>query len=192
MADAGTGRVFAIATVMRPPCDNRPMIQIDIRPLWRISREGEEREFEFKLVEILAELDATAKLTLAAERARISYRHAWNLIQEWERFFGAPLVTKARGRGTTLTPLGKSLLLAGRRAQARLAPELSNLASEFTRALNATLTDAPPALVVHASHDFAIAGLRESCAAAGIPFDLQYKGSFDALAARIRGGEDVT
>ena len=167
------------------------MIQIDIRPLWRIARDGEEREFEFKLVEILAELDATAKLTLAAERARISYRHAWNLIQDWERFFGAPLVTKARGRGTTLTPLGKSLLLAGRRAQARLAPELSNLASEFTRALNATLTDSPPALVVHASHDFAIAGLREGCARAGIGFDLQYKGSFDALAALRRGECDV-
>ena len=166
------------------------MIQIDIRPLWRI-RAGEEREFEFKLVEILAELDATAKLTLAAERARISYRHAWNLIREWERFFGAPLVSKARGRGTTLTPLGRTLLLAGRRAQARLAPELANLASEFSRALNATLAESPPALVMQASHDFAIAGLRERCDAAGASFDLQYKGSFDALAALRRGECDV-
>jgi putative molybdopterin biosynthesis protein len=166
------------------------MIHIDIRPLWRI-RSGEEREFEFQLIELLAELDATAKLTQAAERAGISYRHAWNLIEDWERFFGAPLVTKQRGRGTYLTALGKRLLLAGRRAQARLAPELANLASEFASALNATLSESVASLAMQASHDFAIAGLREIAAAGGIPIDLQYKGSFDALAALRRGECDI-
>ena len=166
------------------------MIQIDIRPLWRI-RAGEEREFEFQLVELLAELDATAKLTQAAERAGISYRHAWNLIGEWERFFGAPLVVKERGRGTRLAPLGKRLLHAGRRAQARLAPELANLASEFARALNESLSDATPGLAVQASHDFAIAALRDLGAPSHPAIDLQYKGSFDALAALRRGECDV-
>jgi len=166
------------------------MIQIDIRPLWRI-RAGEEREFEFRLVELLAELDATGKLTLAAERAKLSYRHAWNLIEDWERFFGAKLVTKQRGRGTVLTLLGKRLLLAGRRAQARLAPELSNLASEFARSLNATLSESCAALAVQASHDFAVAQLPAACAARGIAIDVQYKGSFDALAALRRGECDL-
>ncbi len=166
------------------------MIQIDIRPLWRI-RSGEEREFEFQLIELLAELDVSAKLTQAAEKAGISYRHAWNLIEDWEKFFGSPLVTKARGRGTTLTPLGKRLLLAGRRAQARLAPELANLASEFARSLNETLSEALPTLVMQASHDFAVAGLGEISSAAGVSVDLQYKGSFDALAALRRGECDI-
>lgn len=166
------------------------MIQIDIRPLWRI-RSGEEREFEFQLIELLAELDVSAKLTQAAEKAGISYRHAWNLIEDWEKFFGSPLVTKARGRGTTLAPLGKRLLLAGRRAQARLAPELANLASEFARSLNETLSEALPTLVMQASHDFAVAGLGEISSAAGVSVDLQYKGSFDALAALRRGECDI-
>jgi molybdate transport repressor ModE-like protein len=166
------------------------MIQIDIRPLWRI-RAGEEREFDFQLVELLAELDATAKLTLAAERAMLSYRHAWNLVEDWERFFGAKLVTKERGRGTTLTLLGKRLLLAGRRAQARLGPELANLASEFARSLNATLSESCAALAVQASHDFAVAQLPAMCAARGIAIDVQYKGSFDALAALRRGECDL-
>ena len=166
------------------------MIHIDIRPLWRI-RSGEEREFEFQLVELLAALDATGKLTLAATRAGISYRHAWNLIADWEKFFGAPLVTKSRGQGTTLTELGKRLLLAGRRAQARLAPELANLASEFARSLNATLSHELPTLVMQASHDFAVAGLRDLSAEAGISVDVQYKGSFDALAALRRGECDI-
>ena len=166
------------------------MIQIDIRPLWRI-RAGEEREFEFRLIELLAELDASGKLTLAAERAKLSYRHAWNLVEDWERFFGAKLVTKQRGRGTVLTLLGKRLLLAGRRAQARLAPELSNLASEFARSLNATLSESCAALAVQASHDFAVAQLPAVCAARGFAIDVHYKGSFDALAALRRGECDL-
>ncbi len=174
----------------RAVSDNGPMIHIDIRPLWRI-RAGEEREFEFQLIEILAELDATAKLTAAAGRAGISYRHAWNLIEDWQRFFGASLVVKARGRGTSLTPLGKRLLLAGRRAQARLAPELANLASEFASALNASLSESLPTVVMHASHDFAIAGLHEMSRSRGIALELQYKGSFDALASLRRGECDV-
>jgi molybdenum-dependent DNA-binding transcriptional regulator ModE len=74
------------------------MIRIDIRPVWRIRSSGAEREFDFQLVTILERLDATSKLTHAAESADISYRHAWNMIAEWEQFFGAPLVDKAKGR----------------------------------------------------------------------------------------------
>jgi len=108
------------------------MIRIDIRPVWRF-RAGTEREFDFQLIAILDELEATAKLTEAARKAGVSYRHAWNLIEEWERFFGAPLVEKEQGVGTRLSLLGKRLLLAGRRAEARLAPELGNLAADFAR-----------------------------------------------------------
>jgi len=166
------------------------MIRIDIRPVWRF-RGDTEREFDFELIAILGELDASAKLTHAAEKAGLSYRHAWNLIAEWEAFFGAPLVTKERGRGSSLTPLGERLLWAGRRAHARLAPELDNLAAEFTRSLNESLNDAKAALAIQASHDFAIGRLRELASNAGIEMDLQYKGSFDALAALRRGECDL-
>ena len=47
--------------------DNAAMIRIDIRPVWRIRSSGAEREFDFQLVTILERLDATSKLTLAAE-----------------------------------------------------------------------------------------------------------------------------
>jgi molybdate transport repressor ModE-like protein len=166
------------------------MIRIDIRPVWRF-RGDTEREFDFQLIAILEELDVSAKLTQAAEKAGISYRHAWNLVADWEQFFGAPLVVKTKGRGSSLSPLGKRLLWAGRRAQARLAPELDNLAAEFARALNASLPGAAPTLVMHASHDFAIAVLRDLAASSGASVDLQYKGSFDALAALRRGECDI-
>jgi len=167
------------------------VIRIDIRPVWRFRSETGERAFDFQLLTILERIDATSKLTAAAESADISYRHAWNLITEWEQFFGAPLVDKAKGRGTTLTPLGRRLLLAGRRAQARLAPELDNLAAQFERTLDASLSDAAAGLAIHASHDFAIGALRDLAAASGLAVELQYKGSFDALAALRRGDCDV-
>src|SRR3954468_17304977 len=110
------------------------MIRIDIRPVWRF-RGKTDREFDFQLVAILAELDVFGKLTQAAEKAGVSYRHAWNLVQDWETFFEAPLVAKERGRGSSLTPLGERLLWAGRRAQARLGPELEKLAAEVERAI---------------------------------------------------------
>src|SRR4051812_8262496 len=167
----------------------RRMIRIDIRPVWRFRGETE-AEFDFQLVTLLERIEATSKLTEAARAAEVSYRHAWNLILHWENFFGAPLVRKARGRGTHLTPLGKRLLWAARRAQARLSPELDNLAADFSRAINDALDSPQPALLVHASHDFAIAQLREIVADTAM-IEVQYKGSFDALAALRRGECDV-
>jgi len=166
------------------------MIRIDIRPVWRF-RSGTEREFDFELITILAEIDATGKLTIAAQAAGVSYRHAWNVISDWEEFFGAKLVTKERGRGSRLTVLGERLLWAGRRAQARLEPELENLAADFARTLNESVHEAPAGLVTLASHDFAVAALRDLALSGGFGLDLQYKGSFDALAALRRGECDV-
>ena len=97
------------------------MIRIDIRPVWRFRSESE-KDFDFLLVALLEALHETGKLTQAAERAGVSYRHAWNLIEQWQEFFGAPLVTMRRGRGSELTTLGSRLLWAGQRARARLSP----------------------------------------------------------------------
>lgn len=166
------------------------MIRIDIRPVWRFHR-STEREFDFQLVAILAEVDASGKLTQAADRAGISYRHAWNLIADWEAFFGEPLLVKERGRGSTLSPLGERLLWAGRRAQARLAPELANLAAEFERSLNTSPTRLATTLSIQASHDFAVIGVRKLAAESGLELEVQFKGSFDGLAALRRGECDI-
>ncbi len=166
------------------------MIRIDIRPVWRF-HSGTGKDFDFVLIALLEAIERTGKLTQSAKQAGISYRHAWNLITQWEAFFGKPLVSMRKGRGTSLTALGADLLWAGLRARARLAPELENLASEFARALNTSLSGTAAGLAVHASHDFAIARLPELAAAAGLALDVQYRGSFDALSALLRGECEV-
>lgn len=167
------------------------MIRLTIRPVWRFRGESSERDFDFQLVSILAGLESSGKLTHAAEQAGLSYRHAWNLVSEWEAFFGARLVIKSKGRGSQLTALGKRLLWAGQRAQARLEPELENLAGEFAGALNEALEERPAALTMHASHDFAVALLRDLLSEGPSQLAVQYKGSFDALASLRRGECDV-
>jgi molybdate transport repressor ModE-like protein len=162
------------------------VIRIDIRPVWRFRAKGE-RDFDFMLLALLEALGQTGKLTVAAQKAGVSYRHAWNLIEKWAGILGAPLVRMERGRGTQLSPLGEKLLWAGKRVQARLMPEMDSLASEFARALNESLDQGGPTLRVLASHDFAVAALRELGPKVGVTLDLQYRGSFDALGALARG-----
>src|SRR5262245_35197784 len=167
---------------------NRPMIEIEITPRWTIRYHGE-RQFDFVLVTLLQAINETGRLTDAAQRAGISYRHAWNLIEKWGGFFSSPLVLMMRGRGTHLTPLGEKLLWAGQRVQARLTPQLESLSADLVRALNETLTRTAPALRVHASHDYAVAKLREVMNKSDrTPLELQYRGSVDALASLCHGG----
>ncbi len=167
------------------------MIDVDLRAVWRIRKDNDERELDQMLITLLEALGQSGKLTQAAKATGISYRHAWNLIERWGEFLGAPLVTMQRGRGTTLTPVGEKILWAGRRVQSRLAPELEGLASSFSREVNRALGGRDTALVVHASHDFAVAILRDRLAAAGVRVDLQSRGSFDALASLMRGDCEV-
>ncbi|MBL0143702.1 MAG: helix-turn-helix transcriptional regulator [Betaproteobacteria bacterium] len=163
------------------------MINVDLRAVWRVRSGKLERELDQMLIALLAALGQSGKLTVAARAAGISYRHAYNLIEQWGTFFGAPLVTMRRGKGTQLTTLGERLLWAGCRVQSRLAPELDGLASDFARALNEALHRRQVNLIVHASHDFAVGILRDLLATARIPMDLQSRGSFDALASLLRG-----
>ena len=67
------------------------MIRIEIEPLWRFRHSEGGRSLEIML-DFLAEIRATGKITAAADRAKVSYRHAWNLIEKWSEFFDMPLV----------------------------------------------------------------------------------------------------
>jgi molybdenum-dependent DNA-binding transcriptional regulator ModE len=100
------------------------MIEVDITMVWRIRSNGVARDFDNLLLALLGGLADTGKLTAAAKTAGITPRHGRNLINQWGETLGAPLVVMRQGLGTTLTPLGETVLWAGRRVQSRLAPEL--------------------------------------------------------------------
>src|SRR5271170_6406667 len=136
------------------------MIHIEIKPVWRFKRDDDTPSI-LVMLDFLNEIRVTGKITRAAERAGVSYRHAWNLIEKWSAFFTTPLVERHQGRGTNLTPFGAKLVWAGQRLQARLGPQLQNLAQELETEINQLLPRGPAIIRVHASHGFAVPTLRE-------------------------------
>lgn len=136
------------------------MIKVEIAPVWRFQRSGETRGLEITL-DLLSDIRSTGKLSVAAARAGMSYRHAWNLIEKWSAFFETPLVERRQGSGTSLTPFGDKLVWAAERLEARLRPLLQNLSQELQTEVNQTLSSGRLVLRVRASHGFAVPKLRE-------------------------------
>ena len=167
------------------------MRQIEIRPSWVfIDQRGE--QLDHRLFSLLGALHETGKLTLAAKRAGVSYRHAWNTIARWSEFFGSPLALLEQGRGAHLTPLGEKLVWAEARARARLSPQLENIASELNLEIKRAIAESNPTLRMHASFGYAVAKLPELVRRhGGIVLDLQYLPAADALASLVRGGCDM-
>jgi molybdate transport repressor ModE-like protein len=163
------------------------VIHIEIEPVWRFRRE-EDGQSMLVMLDFLNEIRATGKITRAAARAQMSYRHCWNLIGKWAEFFGAPLVEREQGRGTRLTPLGEKLVWAGQRLQARLKPQLQNLAQELETELSEVLPRRVEVVRVHASHGFAVSKLRELLSREpGIGVDLRYVSNQSSLVSLAHG-----
>jgi molybdate transport repressor ModE-like protein len=136
------------------------MIEIHIEPVWRFRRR-EDAQSLLVMLDFLAEIRTSGKIAAAADRAGVSYRHAWNLIEKWSKFFNMPIVVRRKGSGTSLTPFGEKLVWAGQRLEARLRPLLQNLSQELETEINQMLPHGPLVLRVHASHGFAVPKLRE-------------------------------
>lgn len=167
------------------------MIEVEIEPVWRFRRREDARSLRVML-DFLAEIRATGKITAAADRAEVSYRHAWNLIEKWSEFFDMPLVVRKQGSGTSLTPFGDKLVWAGQRLEARLRPLLQNLSQELETEINQMLPHGPLVLRVHASHGFAVPKLRELLSQeAGIDVDFRYVSNQNSLVSLAHDGCDL-
>jgi len=172
-------------------CGAASVIKIDIEPVWRFRREDDGQSM-LVMLDFLNEIRATGKISRAAGRAQMSYRHCWNLIEKWATFFGAPLVEREQGRGTRLTALGEKLVWAGQRLQARLRPQLQNLAQELETELNEVLPQREKLVRVHASHGFAVSKLREILnREPNIGIDLRYVSNQNSLVALSHGACEI-
>ncbi|HEY8010683.1 MAG TPA: LysR family transcriptional regulator [Rudaea sp.] len=91
--------------------------------------------------DLLAAIAATGSIAAAGRTMGMSYKRAWQLIDELNRSFAAPLVATSkggkRGGGAVLTPMGERVLAAYRaidhKAQTALAAELKALARLLIR-----------------------------------------------------------
>ena len=162
-----------------------------LQPAVRWLAEG--KPLDPRLAPLLAEIARTGSLSKAVAALRVSYRNAWGLLGKTGRTLGQPLVVLEKGRGATLTPFGSNLLRADRAAAELLARGLADTVKTLNQKPGrSTGRSRAQALVVHASHDFALAGLRDRLAAAGGPgLDLHFQGSLDSLSDLAQGRCDV-
>jgi molybdate transport repressor ModE-like protein len=139
---------------------------------------------EQQLFGLLEGIHRDGSLRAAAQQVNLSYRYAWGLIGRWSEHFGQPLVVMEQGRGAHLSPLGTKLLWAQQRVQARLAPQIESLSAELERELASAVESEHPRLNIAASHDLALAAVRDHLVKQGGPrLDIRFQGSSDCLAA---------
>lgn len=163
------------------------MIRVKLQYEWQL-QPGGGQGVEPILFRVLYAMHACGSLAGAARSVQLSYRHVWGLVGKWERMFGKPLVKLSRGRGAELTPFGQKLLWAEQLVQARLAPELESVGQEIERALTPLIEVSANRLVIRASHDLALAHLRDRLARGDdLKLDLRFLGSIDSLAALSKG-----
>jgi molybdate transport repressor ModE-like protein len=154
---------------------------------------AEGKSIDSRLLPLLRAVARTGSLNRAVAAQGLSYRHAWGLIGKMERTLGRSLVVMQRGRGARLSPFSLKLLEADDTATRVIERELAATVRALGRATPLTL-DARRGfpLLIHASHDFALAALRDLVAESGAAeVELHFRGSLECLASLARGECDV-
>lgn len=158
------------------------MHEVTIKQQWTI-REAGGTTLAPRAISLLVGVHEQGSLASACTSLGVSYRHAWELIRQGEVLFGEPLMVMERGKGSKLTPLGERLVWADKRITARLSPVLDSLASELGAEIQKVLARVPTLLRIHASHGFAVQTLHHALVTSGVPNDLKYCSSVEALAS---------
>jgi len=148
------------------------------------------RERGRALLRLLAALAEAESLREAARQAGLSYRSAWGALADGARLFGAPLADMQRGRRARLSALGRRVLEADERVRGALGAHFERLRAEIPALLADALPGAQPRLVLHASHDLALAELAPLCRGT-LDLEVVFRGADDCLAALARGECDV-
>jgi putative molybdopterin biosynthesis protein len=140
------------------------------------------------LIDLLVAIRAHGSISSAAKAMGLSYRHVWGELRRWEEELGHTLVVWGKGHPARLSEFGEKLLWAERQAQARLAPQINALYAELERTFAVAFDDAAHVVAFHASHDDALAALREHAVASDkLHLDIRFTGSVDAISALNEG-----
>lgn len=151
------------------------------------------------LIDLLQAVSTHGSISAAARALGFSYRHVWGELRRWEDQLGNGLVTWSKGQPAQLTPFGDKLMWAERQAQVRLAPQIEALRGDLERAFAVAFDPNAHVLTLYASHDSALAALREHALAleptqqvqhdnhGSLHLDIRFCGSLDAIRALNEG-----
>ena len=139
------------------------------------------------LMDLLAAVREHGSISAAAKGMGLSYRHVWGELKRWEAELGQPLVVWEKGQRARLSEFGDKLLWAERQAQARLAPQIEALHADLERAFAVAFDEGAHVLTLFASHDDALAALRDQAMRSRLHPDIRFVGSVDAISALNQG-----
>jgi putative molybdopterin biosynthesis protein len=163
------------------------MIKVKLQYLWQPSAK-QEFAVDATLFRVLFAIHETGSLAGAARAVGMSYRHVWGLMGKWEKVFGTSLVVLRQGHGAQLSEFGRKLLWAEELVRARLTPGMESVRHEIEQVLSQAASAAPSRISICASHDLALAELRDRLAhREGLRLDIRFKGSVDSLEGFARG-----
>jgi putative molybdopterin biosynthesis protein len=139
------------------------------------------------LMDLLHAVRTQGSISGAARALGLSFRHVWGALKDAENMLGRELIVWEKGQRAQLTEFGEKLLWAERQTQARLAPQIEALRGDIERALSMAFDDSAHVLALYASHDAALAALRQQTAPSGLHLDIRFMGSVDAISALNAG-----
>jgi molybdate transport repressor ModE-like protein len=158
------------------------MARINIAVAWLAGERARAAPLLLLLLRAIRELGSIQRASAALG---ISYRNGWGLLESWSTELARPLIDKTRGRGTRLTDLGELLLLCDDEIRATLEPQCTKLRERLDRRLGLA-PDVSRRLTISASHDLALAAVRDALDEAGVvQLDLQFRGSIDSIDAML-------
>ncbi len=165
-------------------------VHLDIT--WHLGR-GDTHAVSSTLFEILRAVDEQGSVTAAARSAGISYRSAWNLLQQWSSRLGQDLVIMERGRGSVLSCFGRKLLWAKDYTREQTETLLAQITTQLRRELDRVDTSATTARIrVVASHCLTHPLLRKAFRErTGQDLHIENAGSARALERLVDGGCDI-
>lgn len=158
------------------------MAKIDIAVAWLA---GERARGAPLLLLLLRAIRDLGSIQRASAALGISYRNGWGLLESWSTELARPLIDKTRGRGTRLTELGELLLGCDDEVRAALDPHCTKLRERLDRRLGFA-PGGLKRLTISASHDLALAAVRDAIAVAGVvQLEVQFRGSIDSIDAML-------
>ncbi|HQT80638.1 MAG: hypothetical protein B7Z60_05395 [Ferrovum sp. 37-45-19] len=159
-------------------------MRINILPEFHLSSNNGIDHFPLsRTLKLLRAIETLNNMKEASQSVGLSYRHAWNLLEQAQELFGGPILESVPGRGSRLTELGKKLVWADKLTEARLGPLLESISSEISEDIEALTRRSRRVLRLFASHGFAVALLNDYLNQRGIELDFNYRGSRESLDA---------
>ena len=144
-----------------------------------------------RLLPLLEAIARTGSLAHAVAQCDMSYRAGWGLLRECRQLLGVDLVHLARGKGGGLAPAGVHLVEAAAAASRRVARIAPPLAIDLAGGPARRAATPGMRLRIAASHDLALAALRDSLDSRVLALEVRFVGSLVALEEFARGSADA-